>query len=55
MSEEHAFREGEGDRTLTYWRKVHERFFKKELESVGQVFTEDMAVVCEEFHVVFTL
>lgn len=55
VTEEHAFREGEGDRTLTYWRDVHERFFRKELEMAGLTFTEDMDVVCEEFAVVYTL
>ncbi|MGP4074705.1 ASCH domain-containing protein [Halobacillus sp. K22] len=29
VAEEHAFLEGEGDRTLRYWRDVHETFFRK--------------------------
>ncbi|MFD2655510.1 ASCH domain-containing protein [Gracilibacillus thailandensis] len=29
---EHAYLEGEGDRTLRYWRDVHETFFKKSLK-----------------------
>lgn len=49
----HAFKEGEGDRSLNYWRIEHQRFFTEELERVGQVFTEDMLVVCEEFQVVY--
>ena len=53
ISEAHAYREGEGDRSLSYWRKVHEPFFTEELASAGLVFTEDMTVVCEEFEVVF--
>ena len=53
VSAAHAFREGEGNRSLAYWRKVHEAFFSEELESVGLTFTEDMTVVCEEFEVVF--
>ena len=53
VSEEHACQEGEGDRTLSYWRKVHEAFFTEELASAGLTFTEDMKVVCEEFEVVF--
>ena len=53
VSEEHAFREGEGDRSLSYWRRVHEAFFTEELASVGLTFTENMVVVCEEFQVVF--
>ena len=53
VSAEHAFREGEGDRSLSYWRKVHGPFFEEELASAGLTFTEDMTVVCEEFRVVF--
>ena len=49
----HAFKEGEGDRSLNHWRIEHQRFFTEELERVGQVFTEDMLVVCEEFEVVY--
>ena len=49
VSEEHAWREGEGDRSLTYWRKVHEEFFSTCLEKEGLAFVDDMGVVCEEF------
>lgn len=27
VTKEHAWKEGEGDRTLVYWRKVHAEFF----------------------------
>lgn len=54
VSEEHANLEGEGDRSLDYWRSVHEPFFKQELEAAGLQFKEDMPVVCERFKVVFT-
>ena len=53
VSAEHAFREGEGDRSLEYWRKVHEVFFKEELASAGLEFSGDSRVVCEEFEVVY--
>ena len=49
----HAFLEGEGDRSLRYWREVHERFFRQELAGYGLEFTEDIAVVCEEFEVMY--
>ena len=51
----HAFREGEGDRSLNYWRVEHQRYFTEELEQVGQVCTEDMLVVCETFQVVYPM
>ena len=53
VSEAHAWREGEGDRTLSYWRKVHQAFFTECLEQQGLLFSEDMGVVCEEFSRVF--
>ena len=53
VSAEHAWKEGEGDRTLEYWRTVHERFFREELETAGLPFDWDLKVVCEEFTKVF--
>ena len=52
VSEEHAFKEGEGDRSLEYWRKVHKEFFADELQSIGREFDIQMKVVCEEFELV---
>lgn len=53
VPEEHAFREGEGDRSLEYWRKVHEDFLKRELASIHQCFDKSTKVVCEEFELVY--
>ena len=53
VSAEHAHKEGEGDRSLTYWRRVHEDFFRAELAEAGLEFSPEMPVVCEEFEVVF--
>lgn len=53
VSEEHAWKEGEGDRSLEYWRDVHRKFFTGELQTVGMAFDEEMPVVCEEFVCVF--
>ena len=53
VTAEHAFREGEGDRSLAYWREVHERVFAEWMQEAGLTFTPDMEVVCEEFEVVF--
>ncbi len=46
---EHAWKEGEGDRSLAYWRRVHEAFFVRELAAAGRTFDPQMPVVCEEF------
>lgn len=53
ISSEHAYKEGEGDRSLEYWRQVHRDFFAKELIEIRKNFSEDMELVCEEFEVVF--
>ena len=54
VTPEHAFREGEGDRTLAYWRDVHERFFTGEMRAAGMAFDENMLLVCEEFELIAT-
>ena len=53
VSSEHAYKEGEGDRSLDYWREVHINFLTNELVSVHQSFDENTKVVCEEFEVVY--
>lgn len=53
VGEEQAWKEGERDRTLEYWRKVHRKFFSEELQTAGLTFDEEMPVVCEEFVRVF--
>lgn len=53
VSEEQAFKEGEGDRSLEYWRQVHESFLTNELAAVHKGFDENTKVVCEEFEVVY--
>ena len=53
VSAEHAFKEGEGDRSLEYWRKVHINFLTNELASVNKTFDKNTKVVCEEFEVVY--
>jgi uncharacterized protein YhfF len=45
-----AATEGEGDRTLSYWRDVHEAFFTRE-----GTFAPDMALWCERFRLVSIL
>lgn len=53
VSAEHAFLEGEGDRSLAYWREVHETFFTTELENSHLEFDPKMLVVCERFELVY--
>ncbi|UNK71030.1 ASCH domain-containing protein [Microbacterium sp. H1-D42] len=48
VTAEHANAEGEGDRTLTAWRDIHERFWRQHSES-SRGWATDMAVLCERF------
>lgn len=49
-----AYREGEGDRSLDYWRRAHRWFFQNFHGGPADfVFTDDMEVVCEEFETVW--
>jgi uncharacterized protein YhfF len=42
-----AYEEGEGDRSLAYWREAHRRYFGRQ----GK-FSEDMMLMCERFRLV---
>ena len=48
-----AYEEGEGDRSLAYWRDAHWRFFSRTLPNVGREPTMDMPLVCERFRVIY--
>lgn len=45
--------EGEGDRSLEYWKRVHREAFGREAEETGIEFTGHSPVICEEFRVVY--
>lgn len=45
----HAYAEGEGDRSLKYWRDVHTSFFKECLDDTEMPFNQDSRIVCEKF------
>lgn len=53
VSNEHAYKEGEGDRSLHYWRAVHKDFFNQSYKKKGLTFHEHIPVVCEEFEVIY--
>jgi uncharacterized protein YhfF len=53
VNKDFAKKEGEGDRSLDYWRKVHLEFFTKELLNLGRGFSENMLIVCEKFKLVY--
>jgi uncharacterized protein YhfF len=53
VSEQFAFEEGEGDRSLAYWRMAHENYFRRN-HFENRTFDETMLLVCERFKVVHT-
>lgn len=53
VTEEMAKIEGEGDKTLAYWREGHIKYFTEELEKLSRAFHDDIMVVFEEFKRVF--
>ena len=54
VTEEHAFIEGEGDKSLAYWRNAHIDFFTKTDNEIKEVkFNEDSLVVFETFEVIY--
>lgn len=46
--------EGEGDKSLEWWRKVHWDFFSIECEELGIKPSDDMVLVLEKFKVVYS-
>lgn len=48
VTEKHAYEEGEGDRSLEYWKEAHLEFF-----SGYEGFREEDELVCERFRVVY--
>jgi uncharacterized protein YhfF len=46
VDEAHALAEGEGDKTLAYWRREHQRFFEE-----YELFSPDMTLVLMDFKV----
>ncbi len=53
VSAEHAYLEGEGDRSLATWRAVHQRFFTDHAAH-DRGFSQDMPVVLQRFAVLYS-
>ena len=51
VTERFAWEEGEGDRSLAYWRQAHRNFFGRQ-RFRDRTFDEQMPLVCERFRVV---
>ncbi|MUH37263.1 ASCH domain-containing protein [Zobellia amurskyensis] len=53
IDEAHARLEGEGDKSLAYWKKVYWDYYTKELTAFNRKPNESMIIVCQEFEKVF--
>ncbi len=51
VTAEFAAREGEGDRTLEWWRNAHWNYFSRRCAVIGREPAMDMPVVCQQFRV----
>jgi uncharacterized protein YhfF len=47
VDESFAFDEGEGDRSLAYWRAAHQEYFSRQ-----RTFAPDMLLYCERFRLI---
>lgn len=53
ITAEYAKTEGEGDKSLAYWQKVHWAYYHRELAPFGMTPTKDMPIVCEQFRCIY--
>ncbi|MER3319314.1 MAG: ASCH domain-containing protein [Allomuricauda sp.] len=53
IREEHARLEGEGDKSLEYWKKSHWDYYTRELAEFGKEPKKSMIVVFEEFEMLY--
>jgi uncharacterized protein YhfF len=53
ISSEFAEIEGEGDKSLEYWKRVHLAYYTREMKSFKEEFDENMIIVCEQFKLIY--
>jgi uncharacterized protein YhfF len=53
IDENYALKEGEGDKSLAYWKKTHWDYYTRELSEFNREPRESMIVICQEFEKVF--
>jgi uncharacterized protein YhfF len=54
ITEEFAFTEGEGDKSLEYWRRVHWDYYTRVLGEAGLRADRKMPIAAERFEVVYS-
>lgn len=53
INQDHARLEGEGDKSLEYWKKTHWEYYTRELSGFNRTPRESMIVVFENFEKLF--
>ena len=53
ITAEFAQIEGEGDKSLEYWKRVHKDYYTREMEPYNEQFDENMIIVCEQFKTIY--
>jgi uncharacterized protein YhfF len=53
VTEAFAATEGEGDKSLAYWKRVHWDYYSREMKPEGESPTQDMLIACEQFKVIW--
>lgn len=48
-----AWDEGEGDRSLAYWKREHDAYFQRSAMRDGFTYSDDMDAICERFKLVW--
>ena len=54
ITSDYAFIEGEGDKSLEYWKKTHWDYYKNEMKEFANYPNEEMEIVCEYFETIWT-
>ena len=55
INTEFAITEGEGDKSLKHWKKVHKAYYTRELQNFCEKFDENMILVCEKFNMIWPI
>ncbi len=53
VTPEFAATEGEGDKSLEFWKKVHKAYYQREMKPYGDKFDESMIIICEYFKTIY--
>jgi uncharacterized protein YhfF len=54
VSDAFAATEGEGDKSLRYWKEAHWSYFSRECERIGREPSLQMPVICETFQMLYS-